>query len=317
MTRIAGRILGALALAGACACHAQSYPFKPIRTLLTISGGADIVARLVAQSLSESLGQPMVVEVQSGAGGTIAADVVMRAAPDGHTLLLSSAATQLQLSRNPRIDVARDFTAIAKAVETVLVVVANAALPASSLSELIDLARRSPGKLFFSTSSTGGIHHLSGEQIRLLTGIEWVHVPYKGGTQALMDTITGQVHVNFAALSTAVAHAKSRKVRILGVNNAQRYHVIPDVPTVSEQVPGYQPPPAWLAYFGPAGVPMPVVSRLNAEIIRSMKVPEIRAKAEEIGFVVATGSPAELAESVRRDIALVKRIIDTAGIKLE
>lgn len=317
MSRIAGIVIAIVALACAGAVHAQPYPSKPIRTLLTISGGADIIARLVAQSLSDSLGQPMVVEVQSGAGGMIAADMVMRAAPDGHTLLLSSAATQIQLARKARIDVSKSFTPITKMAETILVVVSNPSLPVSSLNELVAYARRNPGKLFFSTSSTGGVHHLSGEEIRMLTGIDWVHVPYKGGVQALMDTITGQVHVNFAALSTTVPHIKTQKVRILGVNNSQRYRVIPDVPTISEQIPGYRAPPAWLAYFGPAGLPASIASRLHAEIIRTMRRPEIQAKAEEIGFVVVTSSPEELVEGLKRDLALVNRIIESAGIKLE
>ena len=308
--------LAALALALLCMeAAAQAFPSKPIRTLLTISGGADIVARLVAEGMSQSLGQPVVVETQSAAGGLVAAGMVMRAAPDGHMLLLSSSATQQQLWRDPKFD-EQSLTPVTKAVDAILVMVANPSMPAT-LKGLVEHARRNPGKVTYSSSSTGGIHHLSGEAVRLLTGIDWLHVPYKGGTQALTDTIAGQVDVNFGALSTALPHVKSGKLRLLAINNARRYPVVPAVPTIAEELPGYQAPPSWLAYFGPGGMPPAIVKRLHGEITRILHRPDVRAKAEDVGFVVVTTTPEELAEGVKRDVALVNRIIEQAGIRLE
>ena len=309
-------------LIGASVClnglYAQTYPAKPVRTLMTISGtGAELMARMVAQGMTESFGQAVFIEVQSAAGGMIANDAVMRAAPDGHTILLASAASQLQWYRSDRADAARSFAPITKMVEAILVVVSNPSLPVNSVTEMVAYARRNPGKVVYSSSSIGGNHHLSGEQIGMLTGIKWLHVPYKGGTQALMDTISGQVQVNFAALSSVVSHLKTQKVRLLGVNNARRYHLVADTPTITEQVPGYQPAPAWLAYFGPPNLPATLVQRLGTEIRKNLERPDMRAKAEEIGFVVVTSSAEELGEGVRRDVALTNRIIEAAGIKFE
>lgn len=314
------RILAAALACATCAgaVSAQSFPSKPVRTLMTISGtGAEFMARMVAQGMTEAFGQTVFIEVQSAAGGMIANETVMKAAPDGNTILLASAASQLALFRKLGADASRSLTPITKMVEAVLVVVSNPALPVNSVTELVAHIRKNPGKVFYSHSSTGGNHHLSGEQIRLLTGIDWPHVPYKGGTQALMDTIAGQVHVNFAALSSVVSHLKTQKVRLLGINNAKRHHLVPEMPTISEQVPGYQAAPAWLAYFAPPNLPPPVLQRLGAEIRRNLERVDVRAKADELGFVAVTSTPEELQDSVRRDVALTSRIVAAAGIKFE
>src|SRR5690348_9997630 len=176
-------LAAALAIPAPPADAADAYPARPIRSIMTVAGGADIIARLVAQGLTTALGQPVVVETQSGAGGAIGAEAVARAAPDGYTIMLASAGTQVMarfLSKSTRFDPIKDFTPITKAFETVALVVINPSLPVDSVKELIEYARRNPGKLSFGTSGIGTTHHLSGEAIRLLTDIDWVHVPYKG-----------------------------------------------------------------------------------------------------------------------------------------
>src|SRR5438046_1429309 len=178
------------AWAGITAAHAQSYPSRPIRSIMTVAGGADVVARLVAQGLTASLGQPVVVETQSGAGGAIGAEAVARAAPDGHTIMLTSASALVMnrfLSKSARLDPLRDFTPITKAFETVALVVASPALPVGSMRELIEFAKRHPGKLSYGTSGIGTTHHLAGESIRLLSGIDWVHVPYERRRPVITD----------------------------------------------------------------------------------------------------------------------------------
>jgi tripartite-type tricarboxylate transporter receptor subunit TctC len=310
--------LALLALVGVA--QAQTYPSRPIRSIMTVAGGADIIARLVAQGLTTALGQPVVVESLSGAGGAIGADAVSRAAPDGYTIMLASASTLVMnrfLSKSARLDPLRDFTPITKAFETVAVVIANPSLPAASIRELIEYAKRNPGKLSYGTSGVGTTHHLSGESIRLLTGIDWVHVPYKGGPPVITDLIGGEIQVGFSILATAAPFIASGKVKVLAVNGAKRYHVIPDVPTVSEQLPGYEPPSTWGGYFGPAGMPRAIVNRLHDEIVRVLSSPEVRAKAEDIGFPIATSTPEELSATIRRDIETTAGIVKAIGIKPE
>ena len=300
--------------------QAQGYPSRPIRSIMTVAGGADIVARLVAQGLTVALGQPVVVEAQSGAGGTIGAESVARAAPDGYTIMLTSASALVMnrfLSKSARLDPLKDFTPITKAFETVALVVTSPALPVGSLRDLVEYAKRHPGKLSYGTSGIGTTHHLSGESIRLLTGIDWVHVPYKGGPPVITDLIGGEIQVGFSILATAAPFIASGKIKILAVNGAKRYHVIPNVPTVAEQLPGYEAPSTWGGYFGPARMPRTIVARLHDEIVRILNSPEVRAKAEDIGFPVATSTPEELSATIRRDIEYTAGIVRAVGIKPE
>src|SRR5713226_292591 len=309
-----------VAAAAPVAAFAQVYPVRPIRSIMTVAGGADIVARLVAQGLTEALGQPVVVESQAGAGGAIGAETVARAAPDGHTIMLASASTVVMnrfLSKSARLDPLRDFMPITKAFDTVALVVTSPSLPVDSVRELIEYARRNPGKLSFGTSGVGTTHHLSGEAIRLLAGIDWIHVPYKGGPPVLTDLVGGQIPVGFTILATAAPFIKSGKVKVLAVNGARRYPVIPDVPTVGEQLPGYEAPSTWGGYFGPAGMPQPVAKRLHDEIVKVLSRHEVRSKAEDIGFVIDPSSPEELTETIRRDIAYTSRIVKAIGIQPE
>jgi tripartite-type tricarboxylate transporter receptor subunit TctC len=302
------------------AAQAQGYPSRPIRSIMTVAGGADIVARLVAQGLTGALGQPVVVETQSGAGGAIGAETVARAAPDGYTIMLTSASALVMnrfLSKSARLDPLKDFTPITKAFETVALVVTSPALPVGSMLDLVEYAKRHPGKLSYGTSGIGTTHHLSGESIRLLTGIDWVHVPYKGGPPVITDLIGGEIQVGFSILATAAPFIASGRIKILAVNGAKRYHVIRDVPTVTEQLPGYEPPSTWGGYFGPARMPRTIVARLHDEIVRILNSPEVRAKAEDIGFPVATSTPEELNATIRRDIEYTAGIVKAIGIRPE
>ena len=307
-------------LAAPLAAQAQAYPTRPIRSIMTVAGGADIVARLVAQGLTVALGQPVVVEAQSGAGGAIGAEGVARAAPDGYTIMLTSASALVMnrfLSKSARLDPLKDFTPITKAFETVALVVTSPALPVESVRDLLEYAKRHPGKLSYGTSGIGTTHHLSGESIRLLTGIDWVHVPYKGGPPVITDLIAGEIQVGFSILATAAPFLASGKIRALAVNGAKRYHVIPNVPTVAEQLPGYEAPSTWGGYFGPAGMPQSIVNCLHDEIVRILSSPEVRTKSEDIGFPIATSTPEELTATIRRDIEYTARIVKAIGIRPE
>ena len=313
-------IAASICIAAPLAAQAQAYPTRPVRSIMTVAGGADIVARLVAQGLTVAFGQPVVVEAQSGAGGAIGAESVARAAPDGYTIMLTSASALVMnrfLSKSARLDPLKDFTPITKAFETVALVVTSPALPVESVRDLLEYAKRHPGKLSYGTSGIGTTHHLSGESIRLLTGIDWVHVPYKGGPPVITDLVAGEIQVGFSILATAAPFLASGKIRALAVNGAKRYHVIPNVPTVAEQLPGYEAPSTWGGYFGPAGMQQAIVNRLHDEIVRILGSPEVRTKSEDIGFPIATSTPEELTATIRRDIEYTARIVKAIGIRPE
>ena len=302
------------------AAFAQAYPSKPIRIIMAVGGGAEVVTRLTAQKMSEDFGQPVLVEMQPGAAGAIGADMVARSAPDGYTLLLAGTSSQIMrpfLAKNTPYDPIRSFTPIIRVAEAVLCVLANPSLPMNSLKELVDYAKRNPGKISYGSSGIGTNHHLSAELVKQVAGIDMVHVPYKGGADVLTGLVTGQVPVAFGILATATSQVKSGKVKILAINNAKRYSAMPDIPTVSEQVPGYEPPPGWMGYLGPAGLPRPLVGRLYNELVKVLAQPDIRAKAEGIGFTVETNTPEEYAAQIKHDLALVGKIVKAAGIQPE
>lgn len=311
--------LPALSLYGASA-NAQTFPSKPIRTIMTVGGGLEIMGRMVAQNLSESLGRPVVLETQSGAGGAIGAEMVARAAPDGHTLALMGPQTMLvrkHLVKNVPYDPIADFTPIGQVVETTAIIVSYTGLPASSLREVIDYARRNPGKLDYGTSGIGTSQHFSAESITQLTGIQWNHIPYKAGPPVLTDLMTGRIQVGFSIMATMVPLMNSDKVRIIAINSDKRYPSLPELPTVSEVIPGYERPPSWSAYFGPAGMPRDIVTRLNAELNRIMALAAVREKSQGAGLLPSTGTPEELAAMVKRDYAGIGRMVKQLGLQAE
>ena len=247
---------------------AQSYPVKPIRLVLAISGGGETVARLVAQDLSVSLGQPVVVDTQSGAGGAVGATMVARASPDGYTLLYASPNSQvfrLFLVRNVGYDPIKDFTAIAKNVETTLCIVAQSGFPATTLREFIDYARANPGKVSYSTTGIGTGHHLNSEQLKSLAGIDFAHVPYKSGPQQVQDLIAGRAPVGGSILSNMIPLIRAGKIRALAIIGRERSPLLPDVPTFKEL--GYDAEfYIWIGLFAPASTPEPILQTLRTDI---------------------------------------------------
>lgn len=299
---------------------AQTWPTKPIRTIITVGGGMEVTARVISQNLSQVLGQPVLLEGQTGAGGSIGHDTVMRAAPDGHTLMVSVASTHITngfLSKQSRFDPVKSYTPIGKFAESILLLTADASMPFNNVAQMVEYAKKNPGKLSYATTGIGSVHHFSAAAITALTGIDWVHVPYKAGPAALTATISGQTQVGWAILSTLVPFQKTGKLKVIGINMEKRFAGMPGVPTIGEQVKGYEAPPTWAAYFGPAGLPRDIVTRLNTEVVRIVNTPDARAKIESSGSVVAPSSPEELAEIVKRDLEKVARAVKLAGIKPE
>jgi tripartite-type tricarboxylate transporter receptor subunit TctC len=310
--------LAALAVALSQTASGQAYPAKPVRFVVPYPPGAstDTVARAVAQKLSDTMGQQVFVENRAGASGNIGADYVAKSAPDGYTILLGTDATHTTnvfFGKNFPYDPVRDFTPITLAVGNVIVLASHPSVPVTSVRELIDYAKKNPGRLAYASSGTGSPHHLSGELLRQMAGIDIVHVPYKGGGQAITDFVGGQVPLMFSSLVTVAPHIKSGKARALGFVEAKRYPAMPDVPTIAETLPGFEIN-SWLGFLGPAGLPPAVQARLHAEIVKALNLPDVRARLEPAGLVVVGSTPAEFAAVIKTDLDRRGRLIKSAGI---
>jgi tripartite-type tricarboxylate transporter receptor subunit TctC len=313
-------ILCAAALACGAA-HAQTYPTKPIRTIVTVAGGVEAAVRVLSNKVSESIGQPVVVEAQSAAGGAVGASLVARSAPDGYTIAYATTSAMVMrpfLTKNTPYNTLKDFTPITQVGEAVACVVANDLIPAKTLKELIDYARANPGKVSFGSSGVGTTHHLSGEILSQLTGIKIVHVPYKSGGQSFQDLVGGRIQMLFGVMASAGPHVDSGKVKLLAINGDKRWKGAPNVPTVNEIVPGYDRPPGWMAYFGPAGMPQPITRRLHAEIVKGMNNAETVSIFDKLGLLVETSeSPEQFAAVVKRQYERAGALVKSAGIEPE
>ncbi len=318
-------VAGALGVALAAALgnvQAQSYPSKPVRVVQTLGagGGADPLARLIAQRLTETLGQPVVVESQSGAGGSLGVHMVARAAPDGYTIALGSVSALVLrkfLTKNTPYEAPKDFSPIILLGETVSCVVANPGMGVNTLPEALEYAKRNPGKVAYGSSGIGTTHHLSGVMVEQLAGAQMLHVPYKGGGVALSDLLTGQIQLLFGIVGTMAPQLKSGKVKMLAINAGKRFSRLPDVPTIGEVLPGYDRPPSWNGFLGPAGMPQPIVRRLYEEINRVATQPAVIEKLLDLGFVVDTANPEEFTTYIRRSNELFGKLVKAAKIEPE
>jgi tripartite-type tricarboxylate transporter receptor subunit TctC len=308
----------AAALAFASPAQAQDYPAKPIRTVMTAAGGVETAARALSQKLGEYLGQPVIVDPQSAAGGAVGATTVARAAPDGYTIAFATTSPMVLrpfLMKNVPYDTLRDFTPVTKVGEAVASVTSSPTVPVNTLKEMIEYARANPGKVSFGSSGIGTTHHLSGDLIMQATGVKMVHVPYKSGGQAIQDLVTGRIQLLFGVMASSLPHIQSGKARLLAINGGSRYKGTPDVPTVSEVIPGYDRPPGWMGYFGPAGLPQPIVKRLYTEIGKAMRDPTVAGVFEKLGLEVQVSeSPQQFAGEVDRQYKRAGAMVKAAGI---
>jgi tripartite-type tricarboxylate transporter receptor subunit TctC len=322
MTRIIffGLFLTALGLS-TLAGHAQNWPARSIRIVVGFPPGpTDLVTRPIAERLSKSLAQPVVIENRPGANGSIAAEQVMKAEPDGYTLLVGTSGTHVtaaHLVKNLRYDPVKDFAPIVATVEPATCLVVNPSLPVMSVPELVAYAKANPGKLSYSTPGVGSVFHLLGELFQQTTGTEMVHVAHKGIDPALTALIGGHIPVAFTALSSAMPHIEAGTARILAVLEPARFSKAPDVPSISEFIPAFQKPSTWFGFFAPRGTPDPVIQRLNAEIVRIMNEPDIRKLLADNSYTVIGGSPEQLKALMIDGIARFGLIIQAAGIKPE
>ena len=300
---------------------AQDFPTRPITIVVPFPPGAlsDSAARAIQQPLKESLGQPIVVENRPGAGGSIGSAFVARAKPDGHTLLLVvntvfTAAPTLTL--RPLFDPLRDFVHISKLANTPMVLVANPALPVKTIPELLDYARKHPGGLHYGTSGIGSGHHIAGESLKDAAGIDIVPVHYKGGAPAMTDLLGGHIELAVAVLPVVMPYLNTDKMRVLAVLDRKRSPLLPDVPTLSETVPGVEMT-SWVSIAAPAGTPDNIIARLNQAIKDALASDEIRQNLLKQGLIVETNSPAAMLHEIKDETARWAKVIEKAGIPKE
>jgi tripartite-type tricarboxylate transporter receptor subunit TctC len=320
MERFSSLILAAtLALIGGAPALAQDYPTKPVKIIVPFAAGgpADVYARFLGQRLTESLGQPFVVEDKPGAGSIIGTDAVAKSAPDGYTLLVMSNTHTVNESLVPNKPYAllRDFTPVAPINYSDLVLVVHPSVQANTLAELIKLAKAAPGKLNYASSGTGTPYHMAGELFKSMAGVDIVHIPYKGSSGARTDVIGGQVQMMFDAVTTMSEQARAGKVRALGTTGKTRSTVLPDVPTIGEAgVPGYEAV-IWIGLIAPKGTPPAIVNRLNAEITRIQTRPDVRAEWEKQGAIPMIMTPDAFGRFMADDIVKWERIVKISGAK--
>ncbi|MEJ8815866.1 tripartite tricarboxylate transporter substrate binding protein [Variovorax ureilyticus] len=288
-------LCAALALAGASmGAHAQGYPSQPIKIVVGYQAGGptDLTARLIADKMTRSMGQPIIVENKVGAGSNIASEFVAAAKPDGYTLLLAAAPISWNpmLYKNVKYDVLRSFEPIANVMTAPQILAVSTKLPVKDLKDLVALAKRQPGKLTYGSSGAGGSPHLAGELLKQRAGIDIVHVPYKGASGALNDLVAGHVDMSFMTSMSAIPHLASGNPKALAVASEKRLPQLPNVPTVAEMgYPGFEAE-SWNGLFAPAKTPPEIVSRLNAEVNKALQDPEVREKLTSQGAVVVGGT---------------------------
>lgn len=307
------------ALAGA---QPASYPSRPVRFVVPLppGGGADLVARTVAERLGKSLGQQVVVDNKPGGGTVIGADFVAHSPPDGHTLLLGTATTHAinaSLVKKLPYDPVRDFAPVSLVAVLPLILVVHPALPANSIKELIALARARPNQIFFASTGNGSSIHLAGEMLKKVAAVQMVHVPYKGAAPALTDLLAGQVQFMFTTIPPALPHVKSGRLKVFAVANAKRSALLPAVPTTAEGgAPGVEAS-SWNGVLVPAGTPKEIVTRLNAELVEIMKAADVRERLATAGVEPITNTPAEFAAYMEAETARYADVVKASGARVD
>jgi tripartite-type tricarboxylate transporter receptor subunit TctC len=301
---------------------AAQYPDRPLRCIVPQAAGSatDTVARVLAPEMGRALGQPVVVENRPGGALTIGIDAVAKAAPDGYTIgfgpIGAMAITRHMVAKLP-YDIERDLQPVALVTRGHLLLAVSPSLPVRSVRELIEYAKKNPGKLVNASSSNGSPGHVAGELFKFMTATEIVHVPYKGGAMAINDLIAGHVQVMWESLNTISSYARSGKVRALAVSGARRSAAFPDLPTIAEAgVPGYEAS-TWTGIIAPAGLPRPVLERLNAAVNDAIRSPVFRERFAQIGDEPGGGTPEDYADTIRRDSARWAEVIRRSGAKID
>jgi tripartite-type tricarboxylate transporter receptor subunit TctC len=314
--------IAVLAALGTTSALAQTYPAKPLRILIAQAPGSatDVISRVVANRLSEGLGQPIVIEARPGAGGVVGTESAARSAPDGYTLFMANNSTH---GSNPAVyaklpyDAVNDFAPIAFVASVPYVLVVDPALPVSSVQELIAHAKSRPGKMNYASAGNGSTHHFCGELLKSMSGIDMLHIPYKGSPPAIAGLLGGEVSLMFANLTDIGSQIKGGKVKALAVSTPKRAGSLPELPTLSEAgLPGFEIT-SWFGLLAPAGTPAAIIARLNAETNKVLARADVRDTLGAQGLEVASGTPEQFAAHIKSEIAKFTKIGKGAGIKAE
>ncbi len=314
----------AAALIGCCAAqavYAQDYPDKPIRIIVPLppGGSNDVLARLLSQEMSETFGQPVVVENKPGAAGNIGTDLVAKSKPDGYTLGIAPNQT---VAVNPALypklpfDVQKELTGVGLLATVPMALVVPSQFKANSIDDLITMAKAAPTKLTYASAGAGSPQHMSAEIFQSLTSTQLTHVPYKGSSPALVDVLAGTVDVMFCPINSALPYIQNGRLKALGVTGAQRFQTLPEVPTIAEKVKGFESD-IWIGLIAPAGTPPAVVAKLNAEVNRVLKLPAAQAKLTEQGIQAATSTPEEFTRMMLTDRQRWAEVIKRANIRVD
>jgi tripartite-type tricarboxylate transporter receptor subunit TctC len=317
-----GLLALAALLTATAAAMAQTYPSRPITVVVPFPPGAsnDALARITRDSLSEILGQPIVIENRPGAAGSTGAGSVASAAPDGYTLLISVNAPITMngfLQKNFPFDPRTAFAPVAHAADTTLVLAVHEAVPAKTVTELVDYAKKNPGKLSFGSAGVGSGHHITGELLKQKTGIDVTHIPYRGSGPAIQDLVAGHIPISFGTPPAILPQAAAGKIRMLAVSEDRRFPDLPDVPTIAETVPGVSIPISWLGLLAPAGTPKPIVDRLSAAMAATVKKPDVIAKLKQQGMLAVGEGPEALDRKITGELALWARVMPSIGVQPE
>jgi tripartite-type tricarboxylate transporter receptor subunit TctC len=330
MTRFARKMILAIGVAASflsimsdnISAQDQTYPTRTIRLVVpyVAGGGVDSVARIVAEKLFQTSGKSAIVDNRPGGSTNIGTELVAKSVPDGYTLLVGSVPTTVNVTlfKNLNFNIIKDFIPVSLLTTTPNILVVHPSVPAKSVKELVAYAKAHPGKLTFGTAGRGTANHLSGELLKMVAGIDILHVPYKGGAQAITDLLGGYISMYFGTASTVMPHVRSGKLRALGVLSDKRTIAAPDVPTFLEAgLPGVDQP-SWQGLFAPAGTPAPIITTLSKEVVRVIKLPDtIKKLTAQEGFDVIGSTPEEFADFIKQDVAKYEKIIKTANIRIE
>ncbi len=321
-----GRAITIAAVACAALCAAsvsaqQPYPSRPIRIVVPFAAGgpSDMLARTLAQKLQEAWGQPAIVDNRTGASGIIGADFVAKSAPDGYTLLLAQVGDTISMSLFSKLPYhfEKDFAPITLVGQTAFILVTHPSVPAQNVQELIALAKSIPGSLTFGSGSAGAASHLAGELLKTMAGVDIVHIPYKGQAPATTDLLSGQISLMFNNPMTSLGHVKAGRLRALAVSTAKRSSGLPDVPTIAESgLPGFDVG-FWLGTLAPTGTPRPIIEKLNAEMVKVVRMPDVVERLGALGVEPIGSTPDEFARIIRAEVVRWAKVVKDAGVKAD
>ena len=320
LNRLWRLLFGAVALA-ATACQAQTFPTKPIRVIVPFPpGGADVTLRLLQPKMQEELGQAIVVDNRPGANGIIGSELGAHADPDGYTLLYTTSSTLVSgifLVKTVPFDPVKDFMPITIVFDSPNILVANLSVPANNLQELIAYAKRNPGKLTYASSSIGSAAHLDGEVLKMTTGIDILHVPFKGFGPAVQEFLAGRVDLLPIPYFVVKGFLAAGKIKALGIHDDKHFPPLPQVSTLGEVAPNFTHLPGWVGMLGPGGLPRPVVNRVRDSIVKALNTPDIRARFNEDGNIIVADTPEHFSATIKSDITNVGKIVKILNIQPE